>query len=145
MISRASQFFLSVFAPRFLMRGTLSSTSSGAPYIQRKQNGAPQAKKNFGLLEKWCAAGEDKFLVLGNVCRNGDMTGGGRGVADAPRWRTRGGGDAGWRTRGGGRSQVADAPSWRTLPGGGRGVADAGWRTRGGGRRVGSGGGRRRR
>ena len=50
MISRASQFFLSVFAPRFLMRGTLSSTSSGALYVQRKQNGAPQAKKSFWLL-----------------------------------------------------------------------------------------------
>ena len=112
MISRASQFSLSVFAPRFLMRGTLSSTSSGAPYIQRKQNGAPQAKKNFGSLEKWRAAGEEKCLVLGNVCRNGDMTGGGRGVADAPRWRTRGGGrgvaDAGWGVEeegGGGRRE----------------------------------------
>ena len=47
------------------MRGTLSSTSSGAPYIQRKQNGAPQAKKNFG---PWKCMSERRY-GLRPVCR----------------------------------------------------------------------------
>ena len=53
------------------MRGTLSSTSSGALYIQRKQNGAQQANKNFWFLEKWLAAGEENcFRFCSSWCHH---------------------------------------------------------------------------